>query len=221
MVVFTLVFYQFFKIRWPMPEADGTALEYGLNVFAGLAVFNFFAEILNRAPQSILSHPNLVTKVRFPLPLLPAVTAGAAFIHIAVGILFVGVLSLDRANWLAWAVLPAFVLPMVFYGLAMAWLVSAFTVYLRDIAHAALPLSNVILFLSPIFYPTSAVPESLRWLVSFNPVAWAVDALRALLLHGDIPSGAIWLTHLGISALLMVAAFAVFRKLSSGFPDVI
>ena len=221
MLVFTLVFYQFFQIRWPMPNATGSALEYGLNVFAGLTVFNFFAEIMSRSPVSVLSHPNLVTKVRFPLALLPGVTCGSAFVHIGVGVVLLGALSWSQATWGAWLALPAFLLPLIFYGLAISWVLASLTVYLRDIAHAALPLTNLLLFLSPIFYPSSSIPESLRWLVHANPVAWGVDSLRALILHGVVPDWSLWAIHGAVSLTVMGLGYALFRKISPGFADVL
>jgi len=88
--VFTLILHGFMQVRWPVSgealgQGPSDAWLYALNVLAGLTVFNFFAEVLGRAPSAILSQPNLVTKVRFPLLLLPAVTVGVALVHVGIG----------------------------------------------------------------------------------------------------------------------------------------
>ena len=81
-VLFTLVFYQFFQVRWP--QGDGSVGEYGLQVFIGLSLFTFVAEVINRSPASVSGFPYLITKVRFPMLLLPAVVVGAGLVQLTV-----------------------------------------------------------------------------------------------------------------------------------------
>jgi lipopolysaccharide transport system permease protein len=154
-VVFTLIFYEFMQMRWPAlastsPHPENGALTYALNVFAGLAVFNFVAEILGRAPVAVLSQPNLVTKVRFPLPLLPAVTTGAALVHVAVGTVTIAVLATAMGIAPAMVLLqalsvPVILLPLLLYGLGAAVLLSSVGVYVRDIGQVMPALSSLLM----------------------------------------------------------------------------
>lgn len=221
-IVFTLIFYEFMQMRWPIAASNGNAMDYGLNVFAGLAVFNFFAEVLARAPAAILSQPNLVTKVRFPLALLPAVTAGAALVHIVVGSVSLVLLAaiFGHVSWVAlW--LPVFVLPLIFYGLALALLLASLGIYLRDIGQIMPAVTNMLMFLTPIFYPATAVPAYLKPWFELNPIGWGAQTLRSLLLEARLPSfNALWL-HAGVSIILLIVARHLFARLEKGFSDVL
>jgi lipopolysaccharide transport system permease protein len=229
--VFTLIFHGFMQVRWPAgsavdastgTQALGGAWGYALNVFAGLAVFNFFAEVLGRAPVAVLAQPNLVTKVRFPLLLLPAVTVGAALVHVGVGAaLLLGAALLTGTLTLQVAWLPLWLVPVLLYGACLALLLASLGVYVRDIGQMMAALTSLLMFLTPIFYPLAAVPPSLRGLFELNPVAWAADSLRGLLLEGRALELWPWAVHLGVSAALALAAAWVFRRLERGFADVL
>ena len=229
--VFTLIFHGFLQVRWPVAteatdaasaQAAGGAWAYALNVYAGLAVFNFFSEVLGRAPSAVLSQPNLVTKVRFPLPLLPAVTVGSALVHIAVGtvVLMVAGAVNGHLTWaLAW--LPLWLLPVVLYGTALALLLASLGVYVRDIGQVMPALTSLLMFLTPIFYPMAAVPAGLRGLFELNPVAWAAEGLRGVLLQGLALDGTDWSLHLMASAAAAGFAAWAFKRLQKGFADVL
>lgn len=221
-LVFTLIFFEFMKMRWPGVGINGTALGYGLNVFAGLAVFNYFSEILGRAPASVLSQPNLVTKVKFPLMLLPSVTVGAALVHIVVGagVLILVAVATGQLHW-GMLSLPLYLLPLYFYGLALSWLLAGLGVYLRDISQIMPALASMLMFLTPIFYPATFVPDRLRPWFELNPIGWGAQALRAILLESTQPAGGTLLGHAGASIALAVMARWVFKRLEKGFSDVL
>ncbi len=219
--VFTLIFHEFMQMRWPS-AGSSDALTYGLNVFAGLAVFNYFSEVLSRAPAAILSQPNLVTKVRFPLALLPAVTVGAALVHIAVGSVALVLLSalFLHVSWvMLW--LPLFLLPLILYGLGLALLLASLGVYLRDIGQIMPALTSMLMFLTPIFYPLTAIPDYLKPWFELNPIGWGAQALRSLLLEASLPSLTALGLHAGASILLLLLARWLFTRLEKGFADVL
>lgn len=221
-LVFTLIFYQFMQMRWPATGSDSNAMDYGLNVFAGLAVFNFFSEILGRSPLAVLGQPNLVTKVRFPLRILPLVTVGAAVVHLVVGsILIVLSMLLFRSSSPVALLLPLYCLPVLAYGIALAWLLSSLGVYLRDIGQIVPSLTSLLMFLTPIFYPATVIPESLSWMATLNPISWSVEVFRSLLIVGEIPPLDLLLVHAGLSLVLVLFAYKVFQSLSKGFADVL
>jgi lipopolysaccharide transport system permease protein len=221
-LVFTLVFYEFMQMRWPVAGGSGNALDYGINVFAGLAAFNFFAEILGRAPATVLAQPNLVTKVRFPLLVLPAVTVGAAAVHLVVGGVLVS-LSMAAFRQVSPAVLllPLFFVPMLLYGLGLAWILAALGVYLRDIGQVMPPLTSLLMFLTPIFYPASAIPERLAFLLHLNPISWAVEVFRELAVLGRVPALDAFAAHCVAALALAVFARWLFARLNGGFADVL
>ena len=219
-MLFTLVFYQFFQVRWPV--GDGSATEYGLQVFIGLSLYTFVADVINRAPASVWSYPYLVTKVRFPVEMLPVVQVGAAGLQLVLALLVTLPFMLWRGG-LHWAVLllPLYLLPLLLYVLALGWLLGALSVYLRDIGHLAPSFSSLLLFLTPIFYPASMVPASLRWMVDLNPLAWAAEAARSVLLNGTAAPWEGWGMHLVVSCTLATMGWAFFQRVKPGFADVL
>lgn len=220
--IFTLVFHRFMQLRWPAAGGTGDALDYALNLFAGLAVFNFFSEVLGRAPAAVLSQPSLVTKVRFPLGVLPVVTVGAAMVHLLVGALLVcgAMLGLRQIAWTA-LLLPVSFIPMILYALGFAWSLAALGVYLRDIAQVMPSAISLLMFLTPVLYPSSLVPEALRGLVDWNPIGWGVGVFRALAIDGQLPGVGLSIAHVLASALVALAGRLLFRRLSRGFSDVL
>jgi len=227
--VFTLIFHGFMQMRWPMTaQANNTAMSsdawiYGLNVLAGLAVFNFFAEVLGRSPMAVLSQPNLVTKVRFPLMLLPTVTAAMALlVHVGVGCIILTLATGFSGTWprhIAW--LPLWLIPVALYGAGIALLLASLGVYVRDIGHIMPSVTSLLMFLTPIFYPMESVPAGLRRLFELNPIAWAAEALRNLILKNQIPNLSEFFLHLAISAAILAAGLWTFRRLEMGFADVL
>lgn len=218
-ILFTLVFYKFFQIRWP--SGDGSPAEYGLQVFIGLSLYSFVAEIINRGPGSVWSYPYLVTKVRFPLLLLPGVLVGSAGVQLLLSLMIALALAALRDMHIESLLLPIFLLPLAIYGLALAWFLGAAGVYLRDIGHLAPSVSSLLMFLTPIFYPASMIPKSLSWLVNINPLGWTSEAARSLLMHGLVPSWQLLGTHLLVSVMALVGAWWFFQRTQPGFADVL
>lgn len=224
-LVITLVFNGFFRTKWP--GGDGSALDYGLKVFVGMSVHAFVAEMLSRSPSCILSHTYLVTKVRFPLPLIPAVAAGVALVQLCLSLLLVMVILLF-AGWVSpmtalttWWVIPLLLLPSVLLMLGIGWFLAATGVYLRDLSNVTPALSSLLMFLMPVFYPAEMVPEGLSWFVQGNPVAQAIESLRALLFMGQWPDPEQWLFHLVACATLSTLGWWYFQRVRPGFADVL
>ena len=227
-LVFTLIFYKFMNMRWPSTgggigvESSSGAVMYGLNIFEGMIVFNFFAEILSRSPTAVLAHPNLVTKVRFPLLLLPVVTVGAALVGLVIGSVLLSLVMLLMYGFSPYALLlPVYFIPILAYGLAGAWLLAGLGVYLRDIGQIMPSVISLLMFLTPIFYPASAIPESIKLVFYFNPMAWGVEVFRSLLIVGALPDHHLFLVNLAVSLVGVVAARLLFNRISKGFSDVL
>lgn len=223
-VVITLVFNGFFKAKWP--GGDGSALDYGLQVFLGLSIHTFAAEVLARSPTVIVAQPYLVTKVRFPLPLLPAVLVGVALTQLLLSLAVTLILALAvRGSSLdilmQWWCIPLLLLPalLIMGGLALA--LSALGIFLRDLGAAMPAVCSLLMFLMPVFYPTELVPDSLVWLSEWNPLAFTIDALRGLVFRGRLPDWGTWVAHCLIGALVIAAGLWMFRRLRPGFSDML
>jgi lipopolysaccharide transport system permease protein len=221
LAVFTFVFSVVFKARWGGGSDSKT--EFALVLFAGLIVFNLFAECINRAPGLILANVNYVKKVVFPLEILPWVVLGSAMFH--------SVISL--CVWLtSYAILfglphvTALLLPLVFMPLALlvvglSWMLASLGVYLRDVSQLVGILTTVLMFLSPIFYPVSALPEAYRSYLLLNPLMPAIEQTRNVLFWGKIPSVAMLGGYFVAATCIAWLGFAWFQKTRKGFADVL
>lgn len=221
LAIYTFVFGTVFRARWPSGHQEGP-VEFALALFAGLIVFNFFAEVLTRAPSLIAANPNYVKKVVFPLALLPLAAVGAASFHalMSLAVLFGALAVLGRASWW-WLALPLSWLPLAILTLGLAWLLASLGVFLRDLAQVMGPAVSALLFLSPVFYPVEALPPALQPWLHLNPLTVPIEATRQMAVFAQPPAwGALALY--GLFALA-VAAFGYlwFAKTKKGFADVL
>lgn len=222
LTVFTVVFGDIFQARWGNSENAGR-LDFAAALFTGLLIYNFFSECLSKAPLIVLSQPNYVKKVVFPLEILAVVTVNAALFHLLVAYVILLALAFLSAWPLGSTALlaPLVFLPFFLLVQGLCWLLAALGVYLRDVTQLIAPALTALLFLSPIFYPLSSVPPRLSWLLMLNPITFIVEQMRAVLLHGQVPD---W-QGLGIYLLIGVATawlgLAFFQKTRKGFADVL
>lgn len=221
LTVYTFMFSVVFKARWN--GGEGSRTEFALVLFAGLIVFNIFGECLNRAPNCILGNANYVKKVLFPLEILPCVSLGAALFHalISIGVWLLAYVFLFGVPHASVVLMPLVLLPLLLFTLGITWALAALGVYLRDVAQVVGLITTALMFLSPVFYPVSALPEPYRVLMQFNPLTPAIEQARTVLFWGEWPD----MTMLGLYLLGgMVTAwlgFAWFQKTRKGFADVL
>jgi lipopolysaccharide transport system permease protein len=221
LLVYTFVFSVVFKARWN-PASEST-VEFALVLFAGLIVFNVFSECISRAPSLILNNANYVKKVVFPLEILPWVALGSAAFHAAVSV-FVWLLAylfLVGVPHPTALMLPLVLLPLVPLVMGLTWFLAALGVYLRDVSQFVGILTTVLLFLSPVFYPATALPQLFRSFLFLNPLTPIIEAKRDVMYWGRLPNFTIWLATLFASVLVGWLGFAWFQKTRKGFADVI
>lgn len=219
--IYTLVFRHVMRVRWH--GVDESNLAFALRIYAGLAVFAFFAECVNRAPGLVLEQPHLVKKVVFPLEILPWVSAATAAVGLGIsGLLLLGLAAWEGAGLPVTALaLPLVWLPLLPLVLGLGWLLAGLGTYVRDVGQVLGMAVSALMFLSPIFFPVEALPEGLRgWLV-LNPLAGVMTGTREVLLAGRWPDWKAWsLAMAGCSALAVAGAW-FFARVRSGFADVL
>ncbi len=221
LAVYTFVFSVVFKARWGTGSDSKT--EFALLLFAGLIVFNLFAECVNRAPGLILSNVNYVKKVVFPLEILPWVALGAALFHalISLGVWLLAYLLLFGLPHLTVLLLPLVILSLLVFIMGLSWGLSSLGVYLRDVSQFIGIVTTVLMFLTPIFYPASSIPEKYRHLLFVNPLYPTIEQTRQVLFWGKIPDMKILVVYLLGAAIVAWLGFAWFQKTRKGFADVL
>jgi len=223
LVVYTFVFSEIFKSRWGGIGGDDSKTQFAVVLFVGMIVLSLFSEVLNRAPGLILSNVNYVKKVVFPLDILPVITVGAALFHsfISLGVLLTAFALFN--GYLHWTsiFIPLVLLPLVILTLGLSWMLASLGVFLRDVGQTIGIITTVLMFLSPVFYPVTAVPERFRPFIMANPLTFIIEQAREVLIWGHLPDWA----GLGIYTLAATSVawvgYAWFQKTRKGFADVL
>lgn len=221
LAVYTFVFTVVFRSKWP--NSGGTNAEYAINAFAGMIVFTIFSESVARAPSLVVQNANLVKRVVFPLEVLPWVTLASSLFHAAVsyGVLLAFVVGVHRAIHPTAILFPLVIVPVILLSLGISWFLSSIGVFFRDTTHTVALVVSALMFVSPIFYPLSAVPQDLAWIFALNPLAHAIGDARSVAILGTVPD-------LADYALLCLVSLAVawgglwwFMRTKHTFADVL
>ncbi len=218
-LVFLFVFGVIFHARWG--TAPNSTAEFVIIVLFGTVIHGAFAETLGRAPQLILGQPAYVKRVVFPLEIVPLVAVAQAFINATIALMIVlGAAAIVRgvAPTALW--LPLILAPYFLFLVGMAFFVSATAVYLRDLSHVAGFVTTGALFLAPIFYPISAVPDPYRRLLYANPLTFAVEQARSVTLFGQSPDWPGLAIYASVALATAWLGYAWFQRIRHGFADV-
>ncbi|OPX56612.1 hypothetical protein BTE48_03970 [Oceanospirillum multiglobuliferum] len=220
--VYTFVFQFVFKARWPGAET-GQGLEFALNLFAGLIFFTLFSDVMTRASSTITQQPNLVKKVVFPLHLLSWVVVLSALFQavISLGILALGTLILRGEISVQFIYISLIILVFLPLLLGMAWGLAALGVYLPDTQHLTAMATAPLMFLSPVFYPVSMLPDWAQGWINLNPLTLIIEATRASALGTSWPSLENMLFYVLAALIVGVLGASGFQKLRKGFADVL
>jgi lipopolysaccharide transport system permease protein len=218
--IFTFIFAGIFGARF---GARGTQWDYALYIFCALLPWTMFQETLQQSSTTIVTHSNLVKRVVFPLETLPvAQTISSLGIQLfgTVALIFATIaIQRELHPTIVW--LPILLVPQILATLGAAWLVASLGVFLRDIAQGLNLLLMAWMFLTPIIYPESIVPDRYRPFIEANPFTALVRSYRRIFLEGAAPD---W-SSLGYFAVFAVVLFVFgywwFARTRKNFADVI
>lgn len=224
--IYTLVFQHILGVKWGTQNANSenaSGVDFALNLYLGLVVFNIFSEALQAAPTVLRAHSNLIKKVRFPISILPSIPLGLALCDATLGLaiwLLVYVFTLGLPP-LTTLYLPLVLLPLILFVMGLCWLIASLSAYMRDINQIVRFVVTSLLFLSPIFFPLQSMPLDLQGILSFNPLAIEIEMLRDIMVGGVAPDWGYYFGFLGLSLLVYCAGYYWFELTSDGFVDVL
>ena len=223
LVVYTFVFSEIFKSRWGGVDGNDSKTQFAVVLFAGMIVLNLFNEVINRAPGLILSNVNYVKKVVFPIEILPVISVCAALFHAFISLAVLLLAFLIFNQYLHWTVIfmPLVILPLIVIITGLAWILASLGVFLRDVSQTIGVLTTVLMFLSPVFYPITAVPERFRPFILANPLTFIIEQSREVLIWGRLPNWSGLVAYLMVATVIAWIGYAWFQKTRKGFADVL
>jgi lipopolysaccharide transport system permease protein len=218
MLVFTVIFGRLAKL-----PSDGTA-PYALMVFAGMLPWTFFSTSLSEASNSLVSNANLISKVYFPRLIVPTATVVVAFVDFLITFSILMLLMAWYQYLPGWRmlVLPVFTLLAFVASIGPALWITALNVKYRDFRYVIPFIVQFGLYVSPVGFSSTVVPEKWRLLYSLNPMVGVIDGFRWCVLSGQSP-----LYLPGLAASVCVGAFFLwfglhrFRNMEKSFADLI
>lgn len=214
--IFAFIFGQVFQTRSPRQDTD---VPFWLLLYCGLIVFNIFAETVSRAPVSVRGYPSYVKKIIFPLDILPIVPLGAALVHGAFNFLILLTAVFWLGNFHSSVVLvPLLLLPAVLLALGLSWFLAAWGVFIKDMTQIVPVFVQMLMFLSPVFYPVNAVPVFLHPIYLHNPLGAAIEAVRAVV-TGEPVAWRSWILATILSFGVSLLGYVFFQHTREEFAD--
>lgn len=218
MVVFTVVFGNLAKL-----PSDGTA-PYALMVFAGMLPWSFFAAAVADASNSLIGNAHLISKVYFPRLIVPIAAVMVAFVDFLIGFGILIALMVWYRFVPGWQIilLPAFAGIVFMASIGVGVWITALNVKYRDFRYIVPFVVQLGLYLSPVGFSSSIVPDQWRLAYSLNPMVGVIDGFRWCLLGGESPL--YWpgfFLSVGVATCFMWLGLRQFRKMEKGFADLI
>jgi lipopolysaccharide transport system permease protein len=219
--IFYLVFGRIFNGRF-LNTGTETAMDYALALFVGMGIFNFLSQNMNSATGLITSNVSYVKTLSFPLEILSITAVLNSLINLVIGLVLTAlVLFIAKGHLHGSAILtPFYVLCIFLIALGASWGISALAVFIRDVSAIVSPLTLILMFMCPIFYPASMVPKQIIWIIHTNPVSVIIEDARAALLYGVWPGLKSLTAVFIVSLVFAVIGYFFFMRSKSAFADV-
>lgn len=221
LIVYTVFFSMIMKIRWG--DNDENRMDFAILLFVGLILYGFLAECINRAPGLITGNVNYVKKVVFPIEILPLVSCGSAFFHWLISMLVLVLALIVSGHGVpatAILIFPVMV-PLILYVLGVGWILASIGVFMRDLNQVVGVFTQMLMFMSPVFYPASKIPHEYRGLFFANPLTVLIEQARAVLVFGNQPSWGDLVIQTVIASLVAAIGYWSFQVTKRGFADVL
>jgi lipopolysaccharide transport system permease protein len=221
LIIYTFVFSEIFKAKWNIDT--GNKFEFAMVLFCGLCIYNMFSDVLNRSTSLIEINQNYVKKVVFPIEFMPVVITFSALFNcvISIGVLIAANYILTRHVYLMALFTPLILLPHIIFCIGIAFFMSAISVYLKDMASLASIIAMIGMYISPVFFPLSAVPGKFRFVCMLNPMTYSIENMRNILLYGTMPNLKYFCVTLVASFVIYLVGQWIFMRAKSGFADLL
>ena len=198
-------------------------LPYALFSFSGLIPWIFFSNSVSTATSGIVTHRYLISRVAFPREIVPLSYVAAAIFELCLGVLMLAVAMFYfdvRPTLFAFYAIPVLVI-LAICAVAAAFVCASLQARFRDIGMAIPLMLQVLMFTTPVVYSPQSLPDKIRDVYFFNPLAILIDALRHSIVTGVRPIGSYLVYSAVVSCVGAVASYALFKRLDATLADVI
>jgi len=221
LAVYTFVFSVVFKAKWGV--AQNNKFEFAVILFCGLIVYNLFAECLLRAPTTVINNVMYVKKVVFPLEIFSWINILSALFHGLASFVILIIAYVVIYADIHWTIIffPVVLLPFLFLIAGFSWALASLGVFIRDIGQAIGIIMSLMMFMSPIFYPITALPEKVQLILRLNPLTFIIEQSRKVVLWGEFPDWGHLSIYFAASLFIAWGGFFWFQKTRKGFADVL
>lgn len=198
---------------------QSTVTNFPLYLICGQTLWNFFNESTNMAMHSVLQNGSLIKKVYIPKFIFPLSRVLSCFVTMSFSLIAILIVMLFTRATIHWTIL-LFWVPLGFLfafccGIGMA--LSALATYFRDITHLYGVLTLAWMYATPIFYDPAILPESVRGVLSWNPIYHYIQFFRSLIVYGEVPGAELWLICAACSIAALSIGMIIFKKLQRNF----
>ena len=210
MAIMSLVFSYMFRFDIP---------NYPLYLICGQTLWTFFSESTNMALLSVLANGALIRKVYIPKYIFPLSRVLSCFVTMGFSLVAILIVMLVTKVAFTWKLLllPIPLACLLLFSMGVGMALAAFAVYFQDVIHLYGVVLLAWMYMTPIFYPVSALPANVALLLQFNPMYYYVTFFREIILYGNVPPHSIWVGSIGFGVLFLGLGSLIFKKLQDNF----
>lgn len=223
LAIYAYFFGEILQAKWSLGPAKEGLTSFALMIFSGLILHQFFAECVARAPDLVLSNPNYVKKIIFPLEILPVVSliSVALQLLISVLILMLAYVAMHGLIHWTWLLIPFIFLPFVVMMAGIMWILASLGVFLRDLRQLMQFVATAFMFLSPVFYPMDRLSDGMQFLKFVNPLVIIIEQSRVVLFEGLMPDWFLMAGYYLVASVVAALGYYFFVRSKPAFADVI
>jgi lipopolysaccharide transport system permease protein len=216
MIVFTIFFGKFAK----MPSEG---VPYPVFSYSALVPWTYFSGAVSSSGNSLVTNKNLLTKVYFPRMAIPASSTLSGLLDFFIASVILFGIMIYYGIPLSWKLLfwPVLVIPLIFLALGLGMIFSSLNVKYRDIKYTIPFIIQIFLFITPIIYPISILPEKYRIFAAINPLTGVIETFRSLILPNKETDIVLLIFSVGVSILLLFVGMLFFRRTEKEFADIV
>lgn len=215
--VFWLVFSEIMRVR---PYANRINIPYIVFMLSTIFFWFGFQDGILRSTTSIIEKSEIVKRVYMPIEILPIVSVlSSYFHHISGALIFFSVMSILYSPSPLWVLVIPLIGLQILFSLGLGFLLSAISVYMRDIPQIMGIFLQGIFFLTPIIYPLEIVPEKMKVLFYLNPLTYFIKTYQDIIIYSSLPAYSNIIIIFLVSVISLLGGLKVFRRLKDGFAD--